>query len=247
MLYNEFQLNFEEKKSPFESLEELKILDVTFRLGNRPIVRNLYRLFELDKKTLPTELQLLYEKKELFTIVHAIGTVSQGAKIQELIYDAEILDLDEAQTIDLVPNTKFNEWLKLETGYELALSANGNVSAKIPEELTKTLELTETVELGGGIEIKTTNTGSLSGKFTFSFKFPVTQSMGVGSNKCMWILNPDKEKPLNGDQLLLQTIAVPKGTKKIKFKISGEITADKGIFWKKQTQKTEPMIIEVKL
>lgn len=246
MDFQAYDFHFEAEKSPFETRGEVAVFDIRLRLGNMPIVKNLYRLFKLKQEKMPADLQVLYQQKDLYSVVHAISTVSKGAKISELIYDAEIVGLSDAQTIELIPNTRFHELLSANASGEIALSASGHASAEVPKELSELATYTS-VDFGGGMQLKTAVDGGLSGKFSFSVKYPVVQSMGISSNKCTWILNPDNEKPLNGDQLLVQIIAVPRGTKQLMYRIQGEITADKGFFWKEKTQKTDPMIITVNL
>lgn len=244
--YQEFDFRFE-TESTLEGIRgEAQVFDVTMRLGNAPIVKNLYKLFQLKEEQMPPDMKVLYEQKDLYSVVHAISTISKNAYIESLRYDAEILDSEGAQTLDLIPNTKFKEWLSGNMGVEVALSASGNLSAALPEELSKITSWAD-ADLGAGIKLKTDVGGGLAGKFSFSIGWPVVQSMGVASTKCAWLLNPETGKPLNGDQLLVQIIAVPKDSKKLKYRISGEITADKGIFWRSQTQKTKPIEVEILL
>ena len=96
------------------------------------------------------------------------------------------------------------------------------------------------------MKIQLSSNAGFVGKFTYSLKFPVIQSAGIASNFCNWILNPI-DTPLLGDQLLIQTIAVPKGTEKITYKVKGVCKADKGLFWKQQTMETEEYNIRVDL
>ncbi len=245
MSFQNFEFHFEEDESNIESAGSLEVFDIRLQVGNRPIVKNLYHLFKLKNETMSPDMQILYKDKDLYSVLHAISTISKGAKIKELVYEAEALT-DNAQTIDLLPNTRFKEWLKGGINTQITLSANGNISA---EETPQNVNLGNfgQVDLGGGLTLKTSAEGGISGSFSFSFRFPVVQSMGVSSNKCTWVLQPESNKPLNGDQLLMQILAVPKGTKTIKYRIVAEIRASKGFFWKQKEQKTEPLEIEIEL
>lgn len=222
------------------------VLGIKVRLGNEPIVKNLEKLYQYSPKAIPSDLKVLFEKKDIYLIVHAISAIrlSGSAKVDELQYNAEVLEKG-AQTIDLLPNTLFKELATVNLGLEGAISGNGNFSAALPATLTQTL-LPHQIALGAGMEIQLSSDASFVGKFTYSLKFPVIQSAGISSNFCTWVLNP-QDKPLLGDQLLVQTIAVPKGTKKITYKTKGVCKADKGIFWKQQIFETAEHNIEVSL
>lgn len=246
MEYKAFDFEFQSQADPTSITESFTIFNIRLQLGEVPIVRNLRKLFRLKQADMPADLRVLYDKSDLYTVTHAIGTISQGARIEELLYEAEIIDQPQAQTIALIPNTQIQSKLSGSLGMDVALSAAGNISAEVPEEVSALAQLTE-VDIGGGIKLKTGINGGVKGKFSFSFNFPVVQAMGVASSKCTWLLKPDGSKLLNGDQLMMQTIAVPKGTSTLTYRIASEITADKGWFWKKKKQKTEPIEIAVPL
>lgn len=242
--YQDFEFHFEEEDSALQSSGSIEVFDIRLQVGNRPIVKNLYHLFRLDKKEISSDMKVLYKDKDLYSVLHAVSAVSQGAKIKELVYEAKMVD-DEAQTIDLLPATKFIEYLGGKTKGTVSLSATGNISASTAN--IENVDKSELVDLGGGIKLNTNIEGGISGEFSFSFKFPVVQSMGIASDSCTWILNPQSDKPLNGDQLLMQVIAVPKKTKKIKYEIEAEIKASEGWLWKKKAQKTTKIKVEIDL
>ncbi len=233
---------------------EAEILGVRVRLGNRPIVTNLRKLLERVHDTLPPKMEMLFREKDVYTIVHAIGvTRTKGkAKVDELHYDAEMIDenglpLEHAQTRDLIPHTRFREVLKANVNFEGGLSVTGNAMASIPEELTKDL-LPEYVSIGGAMNLQLSKNVNFAGKFVYSLKFPVVISTGIASNTCHWVLTPDEEQtPLLGDQLLVQTTAVPRGLDKIRFKIKGTVKVDRGLFFKQQVKETDVHELEVTL
>lgn len=222
------------------------ILGITVRLGNEPIVKDLKKLYEYSAKTIPPDLQVLFEKKDIYLIVHAISAIrlSGSAKVDELQYNAEVIEKG-AQTIDLLPNTTFKELATINLGFEGALSGNGNFSATLPATLTQAL-LPDEITLGADMKIQLSSNANFVGKFTYSLKFPVIQAAGISSNFCTWVLNP-QDKPLLGDQLLIQTLAIPKGTEKITYKIKGVCKADKGLFWEQQILETSEHKIEIDL
>ncbi len=228
---------------------ESEVIGIKMRIGNEPIVRNLKRLLELSNAVLPPETQILFEKSDIYTIVHGVGAIrTEGrADVDEIQYHAEVIGMDDAQTIDLIPNTRFKEVLKANVNFEGAMTASGNVSGKVPPNLLSTLTQ-KYISLGGDMQIQLSANANFVGKFTYSLKFPVVHSIGIASNKCSWVLNPDEDKtPLLGDQLLVQTIAVPKGTTSMRMKLHGVLKVDRGLFWKHETKSTKPIEVSLNL
>ncbi len=251
MQYIEEELKFKEASSSKELLSRggnaVSVLGIAMRLGNTPIVKDLKKLMQLTGGTMPADLEVLLEKQDIYLIVHMIGALRlQGsATVEELQYNAEIIDVTGAQTIDLLPNTSFRELATINLGFEGSLSSSGNFSASLPDTLVQSL-LQKDITLGGDMKIQLSGNAGFVGKFTYSLKFPVFQSSGIASNFCTWILN-SKDTPLLGDQLLIQTLAVPKGTEKVTYTIKGVCRVDKGIFWATQEKETQPYNIIVKL
>lgn len=219
---------------------DTQMAGITVRLGNQPIVHSLRKILELSNANIPPEIEVLFEKKNIYSIVHTIGAirVDGSAEVDELQYHAKVINIDNAQTIDLIPSTKFKEALKASVTIEGSMSATGNVSAKLPAELINSL-LPKYLSLGGDMQIQLSTNASFIGKFNFSVKFPVTQSLGIASDHCSWILNPDEDKtPLLGDQLLIQIIAVPKDTIELQYNVFGVVKVDRGIFYAQEEKKT---------
>ncbi len=217
-----------------------KVAGITVRLGNQPIVRNLKKLLELSNKKIPPEIEVLFEKRDIFSVVHGIGAmrVQGNADVDELQYHAKVVDIDDAQTIDLIPSTKFREALRASVTIEGAMAASGNVSASVPEELKAAL-LPKYIDLGGDMRVQLSSNASFIGKFVYSMKFPVIQSIGVASDSCSWVLNPDESKtPLLGDQMLIQVITVPKGISELKYNVYGVVKVDRGFIHRQETKKT---------
>lgn len=247
-----FELEQQQEKSLFDSdfansKPEPEILGVKVRLGNAPMCFNLERLMQKSNKELPAELQLQFETQKIYLITHAIGVVrfKGNAKVVELQYNAEAKNIIGAKTIDLLPRTTFIDKLKIDTGLSGALKAAGNMSVEIPDELKNALSGTS-LSLGGDLELELSTNAKFVGKINYSIQLPVVQSMGVSSNKCTWVLKPDAN-PLLGDQLLVQTISVPKETENLIFSIKGLIKVDNGWFSKTKEQETSIQTITLKL
>lgn len=218
-------------------------LGIALRIGNAPIVKDLGKLLKHSNTTIPSDLQVLFEQKDLYLIVHMIGAIrlEGSAKVDELQYNAEMIEVSGAQTLDLLPNTTFKELIKVNMDFQGSISSQGNFSTSLPEVLSN-----QSITLGGDMKIQLSTDTNFIGKFTYSLKFPVVQSLGIASTSCTWILNP-QATPLLGDQLLIQTIAVPKGCQKLTYKAKGVCKADKGFLWKQEVMETEEYKIEIDL
>lgn len=226
-----------------------EVLGIKVRLGNMPLVYNLKKLIEQGGGALHPAIAATIDQKDFYLIIHAIGAIrTQGkARVDELQYFAETKEHLGLQTIDLIPNTRFKEVFKANVNFEGALSASGQALVDIPADLTQNL-IPQFVNIGGNMQVQLSTSASFIGKFTFNIKLPVIQSSGIASNSCSWVLNPDEDKtPLLGDQLLVQSIMVPKGTQVLKYKIYGLVKVDRGLLWKQQQKQTPEYIIEVNL
>lgn len=185
---------------------------------------------------------------DVYAIVHAIGAIrlSGKASVEELQYHAVLTEPEQVRTIDLIPSTRFREVVQANVELEGAIRANGNVEVELPDDLIEALR-DKYIHLGGDMKVQLSSEASFLGKFTYSLTYPVLQSTGVATNTCSWVLNPDAHKnDLLGDQLMVQFLAVPKGTRKLGMEVFGVVKADRGVFWKEAEQKTpiQNLIIE---
>src|SRR5262249_54819345 len=58
------------------------------------------------------------------------------------------------------------------------------------------------------------------GRVSFSLLSPVIQAVGLRSSRCEWVFEVE-QKPLLGDQVMLQTVLVPPGTPSLRLKARG--------------------------
>ncbi len=222
-----------------------EVLGIKLRLGNQPLV---YDLNKLQRQTDKTTSHTSEAGTRIFMVVHAISALrTQGkAKVEELHYSALCSNPSDLRTIDLIPQTKFNQVFKGSLNISGALGLSGQASLGVPSIIAETL-LNEFVGIGD-LKLQLCTASEFIGKFNLNVYAPVIQSAGIGSNKCDWIINLNEEKtPLLGDQLLIQVIDVPSSCKALHYTISGLVRADKGIFWRQQEIRTPPYDIEIKL
>jgi len=222
-----------------------EVLGIRLRLGNQPLVYDLSKLKRQAGKTTPSGSS---SDDRTFMVVHVISAIrTQGkAKIDELQYSAICTKPVSLQTIDLIPQTRFNQVFKGSLTIAGALNFSGQASLEVPSIVNETL-LNEFVDIGD-LNLQLCSASEFIGKFTLNHYTPVIQSGGIGSNRCDWVINPNEEKiPLLGDQLLIQVIAVPASCRRLRYSIAGLVKADKGVLWKQQEMSTPHYTIEVKL
>lgn len=236
-------------KSFPKNIGDIEEAGIVVRIGKNPIVYSYERLLKKSNSKLSPQIEQIFEKRDVFSIVHAVGIIRQEGKaaVDELQYHAEVNNVKGAQTIALIPDTRFKKALTINGQLEGCISAMGTVSAGVPEDLSKSL-LPDYLDFGANMKVQLSSNMNFLGKFSYTVFIPITQSIGIGSNQCDWVLNPDMDKsPLLGDQLMIQNIAVPKGTQKLKYKVFGRVKVDRGLFYHQQEKQTKDYTLDVSL
>jgi len=207
---------------------------IALRVGDRPFARSIARLYELRGEKMPPDLAAL--PGDTYLITHAVGLVAEtGAnRIDRIGYTATFQDA--GSTIELFPNTRFKEYFSANVGFEAGVGADGY--AKMPT-LVGTLG-SGMVELGAGAELKLSTKAGMLGKLSLSIKSPKIQAVGIASSSVSWQIDKDND-PLVGDQVLVQTLLVPTGTKKITFRVQAYAMVDPGLFARAVRLQTEPL------
>lgn len=187
------------------------------RLGNRPVARNLRQLYHLGHQEFPVSLAI-FDVYDVWLIMHSIAAIRQEGRtpIHALGYEADFLEEDQVYTIDLLPQPKFSTSLsgKLESNVDLGVEGH----AELPETARAFMDSIQF--LGGDAKLKLSSAMQLIGRISFSVMSPLIQAIGIGSSHCQWQFEVE-QKPLLGDQIMLQTVLVPRYTEKLAFKIRG--------------------------
>ncbi len=223
-----------------------EVLGIKLRLGNQPLA---YDLEKLQQHSGKATVHPKVSGTRQFMVVHVMSALRiQGkARVDELHYSAVSSNPLSLQTIGLIPQTKFDQFMKGSFGLSGALNIFGQVSTEIPPIVTETL-VNQFIDLGAGMKFQLCTASEFIGKYTFNLQTPIIQSSGMGSNACDWIIYPNEEKiPLLGDQLLIQLVSVPCSCDTLNYTISGLVRADRGIFWRQQELRTPQYNVEVKL
>lgn len=195
------------------------VKDLHIRLGDRPVARNLRKLYEKGGKELPADLAV-FDRYKVWLLTHSIGAINikgnSYPKILSLGYEADFEDAEQVYTVEILPRTKFLTSFSAQSQIEVALGLEGH--AQVPEAVTQLLEQVE--YLGADANLKLAADNKLVGRLSFSVMTPTVQAIGIGSSKCQWLFEVE-DKPLLGDQIMVQTILVPKKLKSLTYNIRG--------------------------
>jgi hypothetical protein len=199
--------------APAAAKAQLK--DLTLQVGDQPIVRSIRRLCQKRGVPLPPEIDAL--PGETYIITHVVGVLAQtGANtVGTLGYTAEFDG--KGSTIELLPNTRFKEYISgsLSAGLDFSAGLSAEGYAELPKEVGQLAGLPP-VDLGGGAKLELSTAAKVVGKVSFSLKTPKVQAIGTGGSAAAWQFDKD-ENPLVGDQVMLQTVVVPRGQKRLAF------------------------------
>ena len=196
---------------------EFTVGKLRVRLGDRPIAYDLRRVFMAGHGQPPDT--SAYNGYDIWIIVHTMGVLSEDGRgtVEAMGYEVSVPDEKAAYTIDLLPRTEFVT--KLEAGFQarvdLGAEGRAGVSKQGPADAG-----TESALLAGSISVAMSKSASLIGKLSFSLKTPIVQAVGVGSSRCQWHFEKH-DKDLLGDQVMVQTVLVPRRTRQLEFQIRG--------------------------
>lgn len=198
--------------------DKIGVKSLEVRLGDRPLCRNLRRLYELSHQELPPDVAV-FDEYDIWSITHTIGAIHRRdsyPKLKGIGYEVDFENAEKILTIEILPRSKFITLseIKSEVNFDLGLEGHAQ-----PPEVVKAL-LDQFEYLGGDASIKLSSDLKMVGRVSFSVMSPVIQAVGLGSSRCEWLFEVD-DKPLLGDQIMLQTVLVPRGTRALKFKARG--------------------------
>lgn len=221
---------------------ETRAQGISLRVGDRPIARSIRKLYDLRGLQLPPEIAAL--PGDTYLITHAIGAIAQeGANTIDILgYTATFEEL--GSTIELFPNTRFKEYLSVDLKFSSGISADGY--AKLPQQVGQLLTTLAPINLGAGAELKLAASATMVGSVGFSVKTPKIQTIGNGASSASWQFNKDKD-PLVGDQIMLQTVVVPKGQKKLTYTLQAYMLIDPSWFQRPVRYETKPFKVVVDL
>jgi len=208
----EVDFGSEEKEERLISVKGLKI-----RLGDRPIAKNLRQLYKLKHEAFPDDLAV-FDAYDIWLLFHSIGAIRRegNADVRVLGYEAKFENEEDIYTIEMLPHSKF--CTRLGASFKSVVDLGIEGKAQVPEELKEVLDAIDLV--GGDVKLSLSTELKSIGRLSFSVITPTIQAIGIGASRCEWCFHAE-EKPLLGDQIMIQTVLVRPHTKTLKFKIRG--------------------------
>ena len=134
LLLSPYEVEYGPKeKDPLVSVSGLKI-----QLGDRPIAKNLRKLYKLKHETFPGDLAV-FDRYDIWLLFHSIGAVSRDrrAEVQVLGYEADFDNEQEVYTVEMLPQSRFCRRFgaSFESVVDLGIEGKAQVPDKIKEFL----------------------------------------------------------------------------------------------------------------
>lgn len=214
-------------------------------LGDRPYAQSVKKLYETSERKLPPKFAAL--KGETYIVTHAIGMVAKQSAANDITILGYKASIDGAgATVDLFPNTRVRDFISADLKFNAGVAADG--SAKTPELLGNLAK--DVINLGAGAELHLGTEANLVGNLTLSVKTPVIQAVGQASSTVTWQFDK-ADNPLVGDQVMIQTVLVPKGQETLKLNIQGFAVFYYGLLNQLLARpirlETKPLTVEIEL
>jgi len=198
--------------------EENYVIDI----GRAPFAKNVATLFELKGVALPPS-YAVFKSYDIWLITFALNILKDGSfrKLRQvelnIEYQSPLKNVRVPVTIiDVFPQTKFKKIIDGKLMFSASIDLNGK--AAISDKISSIIKYSEVFELGGKLDISTDS--EVVCNLSFSLLTPEIVSTGIGNFKSSRLLEKSENYMLLGDQLLMQTVIVPKDTKYLKCKAS---------------------------
>ncbi|QDT50503.1 hypothetical protein Pan258_45820 [Symmachiella dynata] len=185
-----------------------------FRIGDRPIARDLRRLYELAERDVPEDLEVFHDNN-IWIITHAVSVLGTRSfkSVADFGYRMRYADSPRVTILEVMPQTRFITHIGGCFKNEAEIDIHGGAS--VPAELTDLLDQIEAVSVGG--ELRLSSKTNIVGRLSFSVVTPIITATGVGDSGSEWVFRKD-ENPLVGDHLMFQIVHTPRYQKTLKFK-----------------------------
>ncbi|HEX7905847.1 MAG TPA: hypothetical protein VF487_18375 [Chitinophagaceae bacterium] len=216
--------------------------NIQVRVAEFPDIFNYYHLLKKSEAEIPQELQELVSRFDLYLITHSVGIVDKNdtGSVAQLGLKLTTLNGLRLQNRALLPETAFiKPAISGGFTFDASLKASGQMEIPGTNKLLKQLP----IKLSTAATAKASLDSDLSIKLSLPTLAPVIQTIGQYSSYAEWCLNFN-EKPLVGDQLFIQFVAVEKGTEEINFEATVYVTIKTfGIF--KSRRESVPATIAI--
>jgi hypothetical protein len=234
LLPTQKQTTYGRKRPPQHEEATISVGDLEVHIGTKPLCRDLRDLYDKAHQEFPADLQV-FRRYDVWIVTHVVGALCRAgaADVRAFGYQVEFKE-QQIYTVDLLPKSRFKKDEIGSVGVEVDLGLEGH--AEVPEPVRSFLQVSES--LGGDARLKFSTEAKFVGRLSFSVITPVVQVVGIGHSRCQWQFDRH-EQPLLGDQLMFQTLLVPRNTPALTMRARGYAlirapwTFIPGTFWTK--------------
>ena len=208
----------------FGSAPQVEQGRVRLRIGERPIVRDLKRLYRKAGKTLPADFEV-FSAYNIWMILFAVGIVRESGmrEVDRFGFAVTFPEKPRVTVLNVLPQTRFVKRAGAILKADATLSLNG--SAHVPESVSQVLAATDALSADASLSVSAE--ANVFGTLSFSVLTSVIQAIGTGDRRAEWVFEKS-EQPLVGDQHLAITLLAPKHVDELQ--IATRLSASVSIF-----------------
>lgn len=175
---------------------------ISIRIGIKPIIYNLKKLYEMEGKKIPSEIQI-FTSYNIWIVNYYVSVLKLGGYdgIKQIGLKVDYKQPSTINILDVLPKTEFIKKIDGKLTFDANIGLNGQANFK--KNTDKFSKEDFSFGFGGKLNFSTDN--SLVGNLSFSVLSPSIMSTGVGSNLSEWVINKENN-PLYGDDLMFTNI-----------------------------------------
>jgi len=204
----------ERKLGGEEFNSHLQYGDIRIRVGERPVAYNLLDLYLKLGKKYPAEYEL-FISYDVWLIMHSISIIDidKSSRIKQLGCQTLFPEEPRITILELFPQTKYIKQIEATSVNEADIEINGQ--AQIPSVNIPLASDVQPLKLGGKINLSSKT--NIVGRLSFSVITPSILAVGHGDYQSEFVFNR-VDTPINGDQLMIQTVLLPHDLEELTFK-----------------------------
>lgn len=209
---------------------DLDFGNLEVRIGSRPVVTDLGRLYMESKKEMPPEYRATFDGFRLWLVTLRVSSLRlRGLKrLESIAVEIRYEDRPRVTITDLFPRPQFVKRFGTDASVDFEARANIDLAGKFqpPGELMAAAGSA----LGAPVNARADGNISLGGKLgmighlSCRIATPAIEAVGRGDYWCKWILFRGNDQPLLNDVELSHIVAVPKVIKKLRPAVRVEAT-----------------------
>lgn len=186
---------------------------IRFRVGRRPVARNLRRLYEIGDRKMPTGLEV-FDAYDLWLLENHFSVLKEGGfeYVQQVGMQVRLAETPRCTVLSVLPKTEFVKHVGVDLRAEADVAVDGRLS--VPDVAVEFLSTFEELSAGGRLSLS--SSASVVGRISFALMSTAIQAIGVGDNESTWCFERLLSgAPLIGDQMVMQVLLTPRRLRKL--------------------------------